>query len=111
MFIIFHHSAMPDELFRILEYLTYLILIIFSIAILMMSSGYNYYIKSEKIKDGIATTKLEFRYENKVVRTNKYFMYIGSSQAYIFCYDRLFKQTEVFKKDDLKELKISVMKP
>jgi predicted permease len=90
---------------------TYFLLIMFSVSILLFSSLFNHYIKSEKIKDGISTTNLEFRYENKIVRTNKYFMYIGSSQAYIFCYDRLFKRTEIFKKDDLKELKISVIKP
>lgn len=86
------------------------ILTIYVVFFIWFIPFYNNLVKVPRLFDGISDSNIEFHYCDRVINSNKDLIYIGSNQQYLFCYDRLAKQTIVFKKDDMKEFKISIKK-
>lgn len=78
-----------------------LIPIIFYITILIDST-----LKSLRIKEGNANYSVEFEHDNKYFKSDKNCLYIDVTKDYLFCYDKLNKQTLVYKLSDIKGFKI-----
>ena len=60
----------------------------------------------EKIKRNQASHIIEFNYENKTIKSGKDYLYLGKTHEYIFIYTLKNKYTEVFKIQEVKNIKI-----
>ncbi|MDR4954246.1 hypothetical protein REB14_18860 [Chryseobacterium sp. ES2] len=47
-----------------------------------------------------------FNYNNKQIQSNKYFLFLGKTNEYLFLYNKSTKYTEVFKMSEINNLKI-----
>src|SRR5690606_14295489 len=75
--------------------LTLFLLFIVSLIGIVISN--NRSLEAKKIKAGISTRDVIFKYNNSTISTNKDFMYVGQTSQYIFLYERITNKTFVYK--------------
>jgi hypothetical protein len=62
----------------------------------------------DKLKDGKPKYSVEFLNENVQITTDSLNMYVGETQNYLFLYNLKDKQTSIYRKDNIKNYKISL---
>jgi len=62
--------------------------------------------KSQIVKKGKTNIDLSFSYNNEIVKTDTSLFYIGATQNYIFLFDTIRQETNLFKKSDISHIKI-----
>lgn len=75
--------------------LTLFLLFIVSLIGIVISN--NRSLEAKKIKAGISTRDVIFKYNNSTISTNKDLMYVGQTSQYIFLYERITNKTFVYK--------------
>lgn len=81
-----------------------LLITFFSVAYLGIQISNYRKLDADKIKAGIATKQITFKYNLKTVSTSKQNIYIGQTQTSLFIYDIKNKNTQVYKAENIDSL-------
>lgn len=65
-----------------------------------IETGYNIRNSNKEIK------YISFTYKNKIVESSKNFVYVGETKSYMFLFDSKMKQTTIYKKENIDDLKM-----
>ena len=63
-------------------------------------------VNARNIKQGYAEYDVEFKYDNKIIKTDSTIVYIGSTQNYIFLRERLTRKNYIYKTDKIDNFSI-----